>query len=55
MADVSRVLMGADYTDVHIAPQDEGVRFVVAEVIRNGGPRDGASKCLRLANRIMES
>ncbi len=44
MADVSRMRMGEEYADVRIAPQDEGERFVVAEAIQVGGPRDGDSK-----------
>ena len=44
MADVSRMRMGEEYADVRIAPQDESERFVVAEAIQVGGPRDGDSK-----------
>ena len=44
MADVSRMWMGTEYADVHIAAQDEGERFVVAEAIQVGGPDDGDSR-----------
>jgi hypothetical protein len=44
VADVSRMRMGEEYADFRIAAQDEGERFVVAEAIQVGGPRDGDSK-----------